>query len=1337
MTLAVVVALLWPSARVNEPPPSAVTNDTSWREGLAARLAAAEYQPSPGAAGPSAPNRAHGLRLSWRDDGVAVDDRLSGERLVTLTTLGLGRAAHLEPLGSARAQLSSSGRVERTWPQLREWWLNSADGAEQGWTLEERPSGQGPLVLQVAVAGAEVLTMDDGLALKSKAGRVLSYGHLSARDAEGQALTAHLVVDPLGFRLEVDDDDASYPIVIDPLLSSASWSTEGNQPLAAFGYSVASAGDVNGDGFSDVIVGAHLYDNGHNEEGRAFVYHGSAAGLATIPAWTAESDQPGALFGQSVASAGDVNGDGYSDVIIGAPMFTNDQMQEGRVFVYLGSATGLSSTPWMTERSDANASFGASVACAGDVDGDGFSDVIIGSWRAPMGGLVVVHRGGPGGLDAMAAWTTGTMNPGAAYGVSVASAGDVNGDGFSDIIVGASLYDQGQVDEGQAFIYRGSSAGLEINAAWIVEGGEPDARLGSSVASAGDVNGDGLSDVIVGVRGYSNGQLNEGRVLGFYGRTGPLFTTPSWQVESDQVGALMGGSVASAGDVNGDGYSDVLVGAASFDGFVSDEGRVSLFHGGPAGLAATAAWSTNGQAVSSFGASVASAGDVNGDGFSDVVIGASEHDNGATDEGRAVVFLGFASGLGPGTSWSVSGTQASALLGSSVASAGDVNADGYSDVIVGAPQFDRGGTDEGAVFIYFGSPTGVTSSTPSVTLEGTQASAFFGYSVASAGDVNGDGFGDVIIGAFGYDNPELNEGRAFVYLGDAVSPLGLPPWTVESNQAGSNFGISVASAGDVNGDGYSDVIVGAPVFDVLLTDEGAAFVYLGSATGLTPQAWRTSSNQMQAYFGTSVASAGDVNGDGFSDVIVGAPAYSNSQTNEGRVTIYAGSAMGLAVTPLSTLEVNQASAFFGTSVASAGDVNRDGLSDVIVGAPRFTNVEVSEGAAFVFLGAPGGVSAIAWSAEGNQNNVRFGESVASAGDVNGDGFSDVIVGAEQFSNVQTGEGRAFVFHGSAAGLLPSATRTFEPNQAGATFGHSVASAGDVNGDGFSDVIIGASFFDAVATDVGGVVVVQGGDGFAGLPRQLSQAFGGPRGAGAIVSLPGVLSERVVNATGAPTPRHRVDFEVKPVGTPFDGFANFRAPGVAGGAQSTAPVPVLVPGRYHWRARVRSGTSFGRWVSFGGNQEFEADFVLRTTNDGGLDAGASDGGSPDAGDSDGGVRDAGVLDGGPLDAGGLDAGPFDAGGLDAGRFDAGGLDAGRFDAGVLDAGRSDAGGLDAGLFDGGALDAGLLDAGDADAGFADGGTSPAMLVFVPACGCLAVPADLSVLVLVALWWRRRR
>ncbi|MCX7691754.1 integrin alpha, partial [Thermoflexus sp.] len=179
---------------------------------------------------------------------------------------------------------------------------------------------------------------------------------------------------------------------------------------------------------------------------------------------------------------------------------------------------------------------------------------------------------------------------------------------------------------------------------------------------------------------------------------------------------------------------------------------------------------------------------------------------------------------------------------------------------------------------------------------------------------------------------------------------------LESNQANARFGVSVASAGDVNGDGYSDVIIGAYWYDNGETDEGAAFIYHGSASGIgASHARMLESNQASAYFGYSVASAGDVNGDGYSDVIVGAIYYDNGQTDEGAAFIYHGSASGIGATANRMLESNQAGALFGNSVASAGDVNGDGYSDVIVGAYLYDNGETDEGAAFIYHGSAGGI----------------------------------------------------------------------------------------------------------------------------------------------------------------------------------------------------------------------------------------------------------------------------------------------------------------------------------------------------------------------------------------------
>jgi hypothetical protein len=426
------------------------------------------------------------------------------------------------------------------------------------------------------------------------------------------------------------------------------WTAEGNQATASFGSSVSTAGDVNGDGYSDVIVGASRYDNGQREEGRAFVYHGSAEGLSKTPNWTAESDQANAYFGYSVASAGDVNGDGYSDVIVGALEYDHGQADEGRALVYYGSASGLSTTP---------------------------------SWKADG--------------DQAIAW----------FGFSVGTAGDVNGDGYSDVVVGAVYYENGQIDEGRAFVYYGSSGGLSRNPDWTAESNQAYAEFGASVGTAGDVNGDGYSDVIVGADGYEDGQFAEGAAFVYDGSPSGLSSIPSWTAQSNNDSALFGGSVGTAGDVNDDGYSDVIVGAAYFDNGEIAEGAAFVYHGSAVGLSGIPNWTAEGNQVpANFGSSAGTVGDMNRDGYADVIVGALRYTNGQTYEGRAFIYQGSASGLSTTANWTRESNQVGAELGGSVGTAGDVNADGYADVIVGAHLMDHGQVNEGAAFVYRGRP---------------------------------------------------------------------------------------------------------------------------------------------------------------------------------------------------------------------------------------------------------------------------------------------------------------------------------------------------------------------------------------------------------------------------------------------------------------------------------------------------------------------------------------------------------------------------------------------------------------------------------------------------------
>src|SRR5204863_4309815 len=185
------------------------------------------------------------------------------------------------------------------------------------------------------------------------------------------------------------------------------------------------------------------------------------------------------------------------------------------------------------------------------------------------------------------------------------------------------------------------------------------------------------------------------------------------------------------------------------------------------------------------------------------------------------------------------------------------------------PRFDQKQSG-GQVEVYLGGASGLPV-LPSWTNTANQPDAFYGSSVSSAGDVNGDGFDDILVGAVFYDGGEHDEGLAVLYLGSPSGPSSTPAWTAKSNQANGHFGRSVRAAGDVNGDGFDDVIIGANTYDDGETHEGGAFLFLGLPSGLTPMpVWRAEGEQDSAFFGFSVDTAGDVNGDGFADVIVGA-----------------------------------------------------------------------------------------------------------------------------------------------------------------------------------------------------------------------------------------------------------------------------------------------------------------------------------------------------------------------------------------------------------------------------------------------------------------------------------
>ena len=409
--------------------------------------------------------------------------------------------------------------------------------------------------------------------------------------------------------------------------------------------------------------------------------------------------------------------------------------------------------------------------------------------------------------------------PGESFGCSVASAGDVNGDGYGDVVVGA--YQSGRVGQavGRAYIFFGGHR-PQTRPNVILSGEAPGDAFGVCVASAGDMNQDGYADVIVGAYQNDARGANAGRAYVFFGGPKP-HEQPDLILNGSAAGDAFGYAVASAGDVNKDGFSDVIVGAYENSARGAGAGRVYVFFGGVRPDATPDLVLSGEAAGDRFGISVDTAGDMNGDGFGDVVVGAYQNDAGGTDAGRAYVFFG---GARPDdrADLVVTGASAGDSFGFSVAGAGDVNKDGLADVIVGAYHNGAGGKDAGRVYIYHGAAT--PSERAALVLTGEAAGDAFGYAVAAAGDANGDGIGDVVVGAYGNDAGGSAAGRAYVYFGGGSDPAAD---FIQTGQATlDNLGFAVSGAGDVDGDGVSDLIVGAPY-----SDGDAGRVYLSRAVG--------------------------------------------------------------------------------------------------------------------------------------------------------------------------------------------------------------------------------------------------------------------------------------------------------------------------------------------------------------------------------------------------------------------------------------------------------------------------------------------------------------------------
>jgi len=518
-------------------------------------------------------------------------------------------------------------------------------------------------------------------------------------------------------------------------------------------------------------------------------------------------------------------------------------------------------------------------------------------------------------------------------------------------------------------------------------------NTGRSVSSAGDINGDGFDDVIIGAPAGDGGAIDSGESYVVFGKSGgfnssiPLSSlngSNGFRIDGIDEGDFAGIEVSGAGDMNGDGFDDLIIGARRGDAGGPDSGEGYVVFGKSTGFASVLALSTldgsNGFRVDGIDAddywnSLKGAGDVNGDGFDDLIIGARDADpQGIQGAGESYVLFGKSGGFASAISMSsldgsngfrIDGMAPEDGAGYSVSSAGDVNGDGFDDLIIGAATADPKGKNlAGEIYVLFGKSGGFVPAFSLSTLNGSNgfrisgadSEDWFGNSVSSAGDVNGDGFDDILIGAFRGDSGAIDSGETYVIFGKSggfapvldLSALdGTNGFRLDGVDAIDWSGFSVSSAGDVNGDGFDDFVIGALRADAGAIDSGEIYVILGKSGGFAPaldlstldgtNGFRLDGVDALDWSGFSVSSAGDVNGDGFDDLIIGAPQSGGALRSGQSYVVFGGNFTGGVETQVGNSAANTLAAVNGSAldvlVGGQGDdiLISDGGDDVLIG----------------------------------------------------------------------------------------------------------------------------------------------------------------------------------------------------------------------------------------------------------------------------------------------------------------------------------------------------------------------------------------------------------------------
>lgn len=915
------------------------------------------------------------------------------------------------------------------------------------------------------------------------------------------------------------------------------------------GASVGRVGDFNGDGFDDFVISDFDVDG----PDAAYLIFGAASGLPLIELANLTGSQGFAIgpidvalrANQIAAGAGDINGDGLADLIVGSP-------NEQAAYVLFGTGAPFGPVFFPTDLNGSNGfaitggpvSFGSGVGAAGDFNGDGIDDLFVTADYANLGAAgqgaeltVIFGQTGDFGSSLNVADLSygqglhiqGIANADqsgfAARATDVRSAGDVNGDGYDDLIIGARHASNQGGNSGEAYVVFGGGFGTSAD------------FLGSDGSQ--NFVGTGADEILIGGRGddFLDGGPGDDVIIGAEGNDTIIYdpATDTRRVDGgtgdDTLRISAAGVMLSLTDLNlsehyqlfrnfevldlGTGNGNTLNldladlrgmtdirNTLRIDGDASNtvnvagqwilSGNPNLggnpyleYRSGNATLQVQEGLDLNislaGVNVPAFvqnanngtripgeadgdlqGQAVGGGGDFNGDGLADIVLAAPGTQNNPNSFGTFYTAFSPAANYpspfdlatlngSTGFASTVTGPP-SDLLYSDLSLGGDINGDGLADLVIGAGQFDG---NNGAVFVVFGAAAASDPLALDGDLDGNNGFAFHGesttrtgFAVDMSGDINNDGFEDLIIGAIDADGAggsRANSGQAYVILGHgspfsgAIGPMDIGStvagFVIDGVAANDRFGQEVAILGDINGDGFDDMAVASRSRSTVAVLYGAPTGSLPVGTldlaALSPSQGFTITGINATGLGRDVTGIGDFNGDGIDDFAIsdnggsgsdpaGYILFGRSGGFGGNIDLNSfGSTDGIRLIGVSPDE------YAGESVAAAGDFNGDGFDDVLFGSPGGVEGSNPEGdRTYLLFGGNGATDVDVSTPDGARyltllgalpsgyNHDMFGYSISAAGDVNGDGFHDLLIGAP-YANTENGEsGEAYILFGA-------------------------------------------------------------------------------------------------------------------------------------------------------------------------------------------------------------------------------------------------------------------------------------------------------------------------------------